>query len=380
MPSPGVVHISRFVTSTNNAFKNYIDYLDRKEAIRNDAFNRYSLYNDYMGNPVKTTGLFNKEKDILSDIEKENIKELFVMAQQKGSIMWQDVFSFDNKWLEKQGLYHSGSKSLDEEKLKHAVRESMNELFEKDNLKGSGIWSAAIHYNTDNIHIHVATCEPNPTKRRGKRKPKIMYNMKSKFVNSLLDAEKDYKKINEIIRENLIKSKQEFSSTSDYEMKKMFKKVITNLPVDKRQWHYNYNTMKNSRVYLDKMTAYYINTYKKKEYNELLKKLDKQEEVLKTIYGVGQFEKYKDYKTNKIKDLQTRMGNTILKEVKVFIKEKENRADYCKSSTRNKTMNIHISRRDIDRLSKALSDESSHWKNMNYYEKLEKEIEYNNQR
>jgi len=43
-------------------------------------------------------------------------------------------------------------------------------------------------------------------------------------------------------------------------------------------------------------------------------------------------------------------------------------------------MNIHISRRDIDRLSKALSDESSHWKNMNYYEKLEKEIEYNNQR
>ncbi|HBE9294001.1 TPA: hypothetical protein KNN40_002928 [Clostridioides difficile] len=380
MPSPGVVHISRFVTSTNNAFKNYIDYLDRKEAIRNDAFNRYSLYNDYMGNPIKTTGLFTKEKDVLSDIEKEKIKELFVMAQQKGSIMWQDVFSFDNKWLEKQGLYHSGSKSLDEEKLKHAVRESMNELFEKDNLKGSGIWSAAIHYNTDNIHIHVATCEPNPTKKRGKRKHKIMYNMKSKFVNSLFDAEKDYEKINEIIRENLIKSKQEFSSTSDYEMKKMFKKVITNLPADKRQWHYNYNTMKNSRVYLDKMTAYYINTYKKKEYNELLKKLDKQEEVLKTIYGVGQFEKYKDYKTNKIKDLQTRMGNTILKEVKVFIKEKEDRANHYKSGTRNKPMNIRISRRDIDRISKALSDESSHWKNMNYYEKLEKEIEYNNQR
>ncbi|HBH3700972.1 TPA: hypothetical protein KSK42_003213 [Clostridioides difficile] len=380
MPSPGVVHISRFVTSTNNAFKNYIDYLDRKEAIRNDAFNRYSLYNDYMGNPIKTTGLFTKEKDILSDIEKENIKELFVMAQQKGSIMWQDVFSFDNKWLEKQGLYHSGSKSLDEEKLKHAVRESMNELFEKDNLKGSGIWSAAIHYNTDNIHIHVATCEPNPTKKRGKRKPRIMDNMKSKFVNSLFDAEKDYKKINEIIRENLIKSKQEFSSTSDYEMKKMFKDVIANLPTDKRHWHYNYNTMKNARVHLDKMTAYYINTYKKKEYNELLKKLDKQEEVLKTIYGVGKFEKYKDYKKNKIKDLQTRMGNTILKEVKIFIKEKEDMANSCKSSSKNKSMNIHISRRDIDRLSKALSDESSHWKNMNYYEKLEKEIEYNNQR
>lgn len=380
MASPSVVHISRFVVSTNKAFKSYIDYLDRKEAIRNDAFNRYSLYNDYMGNPVKTTGLFTNDKSVLSEDEKEKIKKLFVEAQENGSIMWQDVFSFDNKWLEEQGLYHSKSKSLDEEKLKHAVRESMSELFEKDNLKGSGIWSAAIHYNTDNIHIHVATCEPNPTKIRGKRKPKIMDNMKSKFVNSLFNAEKDYKKINEIIRDNLIKSKQEFSSSSDYEMKKMFKEVIKNLPADKRQWHYNYNSMKDARVYLDKMTAYYINTYKKKEYHELIKKLDKQEKVLKTIYGEGKLEKYKDYKKNKIKDLQTRMGNTILKEVKVFIKEKENRINSCKFNSKNKSMSVHISRKDIDRLSKALSDESSHWKNMNYYEKLEKEIENNNQR
>lgn len=32
--------------------------------------------------------------------------------------MWQDVFSFDNLWLEKNGLYNSRTHELDERKIK----------------------------------------------------------------------------------------------------------------------------------------------------------------------------------------------------------------------------------------------------------------------
>ena len=49
-------------------------------------------------------GLYDKEKDILSKDDVNNSKKLFELAQKNKSIMWQDVFSFDNLWLEKNGL------------------------------------------------------------------------------------------------------------------------------------------------------------------------------------------------------------------------------------------------------------------------------------
>ena len=72
----GVIVKSKFITHTSDKFNSYINYMNREDAIRNDAYSRYSLYSDYMGNPKKTTGLFDKEKDILSYsiVTKNNIK------------------------------------------------------------------------------------------------------------------------------------------------------------------------------------------------------------------------------------------------------------------------------------------------------------------
>ncbi|MEF2293766.1 relaxase MobL [Virgibacillus dokdonensis] len=36
--------------------------------------------------------------------------------------MWQDVLSFDNAFLEEQGLYNSKTKQLDERRMKNIVR------------------------------------------------------------------------------------------------------------------------------------------------------------------------------------------------------------------------------------------------------------------
>ena len=274
---PAVVFKSKFVPCSSKKFKSYIDYIDREEAIRNSDFSRYSLYNDYMGNPQKTTGIFTDSSSNLTEKEKKTLKENFAKAQRNGSVMWQDVYSFDNKWLIKQGLYNPKTKEFDEERLKEAVRKSIGYSLEKTNIKESAIWSGAIHYNTDNIHIHVAICEPNPTRERGKRTDKTLEFMKSKFINHLLDYDKEYKEINTLLRDNLAYSNKKSLLMKDIEMKKILNEVVKNLPSDKRHWHYNYNTMSDARVHLDKLTNYYIMNYKPKEYKELINKLDKQE-------------------------------------------------------------------------------------------------------
>ena len=367
--SVGVVVISKFLISSNKKFKKYINYMGRDEAIRNEYFNRYSIYEDYMGNPEKTTGLFDSNSNCMSKEEKEYAQKLFEQAQQNGSVMWQDVFSFDNKWLEEQGLYDPLTGSLDENKIKNAVRKAIDYSLEKKDMKDTAIWNGAIHYNTDNIHIHVAICEPNPKTTRGKRTQKTLDKMKSVFVNELLDSRENYKDINNSIRNEIIDSNKK---VKDKKLKRLAKKVIKNLPDDKRQWHYGYNTMKEANKYLDEMTEYYIKTYKRKEYEELLEKLDKQEQILKEAYGEGGREKYKDYKQNKIDELYQRMGNAFLTEIKNI--QLENKKTYNKPFKKryNKTI---LSKKDINRINKALGNEVERAKNISYYEQLQQKID-----
>ena len=258
MSSPFIVNMSRFAYSQSKEFKSYIDYMDREEAKRDKGYNHYSLYNEYMSNEMKSSGLFSDAKSNLSEDEKKKMKDLFNTAQKNKSVLWQDVFSFNNEKLEEQGFYNSKTKALDEEAIREATCNAMNYLLEEDNLKESAIWTASIHHNTKNIHVHIAICEPIPSRIRGKRKQKTLDKMKSKFANTLLDYDKNYTKINEVIRENIIGHKKDIRQinkklNNDVQLKILYKMAIKNLPKDKKQWAYDYNTMKESRVYLDKI-------------------------------------------------------------------------------------------------------------------------------
>lgn len=373
----GVVIVSKFLTSSSKKFNSYIDYIGREEAIRNEKFNRYSLYEDYMGNPSKTTGLFNADSDLMNEDEKINAQKLFRKAQKNNSIMWQDVFSFDNDWLKEQGLYNPITKELDEVKIKDAVRKSIDYSLGKKDILESSVWNGAIHYNTDNIHIHVAICEPEPTVQRGKRTQKTLDEMKSKFVNELLNSNENYKDINNIIRSEIIGENNNSLVLKDKKLKSLMKDVIKNLPDDKRHWHYGYNTMNDSKKYLDEMTKYYIDTYKKNEFNELLTKLNKQELILKETYGVGNRAKYKDYKQSKIDDLYKRMGNAFLSEIKDYIKSEEETQKQHNLNKRN-TYKFHgkiMSKRDLNKIKKALGNEFDSVKNLNYYQQLQQKID-----
>ena len=170
----GIVLVTKFVSSGDSVFSGYIDYINRNNAVRNDNINKfvipdldteiqkYNEYMNYMDDSEKTTELFTADKNRLSVVEKGKLQNVFQLAQDNNSLMWQTVFSFDNRWLAEYGLYDVETKTLSEAKLKEYIRGGMNKILKNEGMENNSVWSAAIHYNTDNIHVHVATVQPIP--------------------------------------------------------------------------------------------------------------------------------------------------------------------------------------------------------------------------
>lgn len=112
MSSPGVIDSTKFVSATSNGFQSYLDYMNRPEAVRTEAYAWYNVamddlketnfdtYNYYMSNPEKTSALFSDAHDFLTPEQVEQTIQLFQQAQNNRSLMWQHVVSFDNAWLE----------------------------------------------------------------------------------------------------------------------------------------------------------------------------------------------------------------------------------------------------------------------------------------
>ena len=342
----GVIFKSRFCSPTKKTFGDYINYIDRDEAVRNDNLSKFSLYNDYMGNSEKTTGLFTENKDFLSQNEKKELKDIFKTAQENESVMWQHVISFDNRWLLQNGLINRKYDCVNERKLKEITRIAMQQLQKSENLENA-VWSAAIHLNTDNIHIHIAMVEPIPMRQkkndeiRGKLKASSFKEVKSKIVNNVLSQQKENEIINNIIRNSIIANKKKKMFIKDEEYLKLFKEVISKLPGDKRQWYYGYNSIKHLLPKIDKMTEIFLENECKDEWNELKILLDKQQEKYRTAYGIPKDTSKAGYTENKIKDVKYRLGNVILRQMREFDKEERTRI-YQEAVENRKKINERI--------------------------------------
>lgn len=379
--SPSVVLKSKFIASgagsSKTSFNNYINYMDRAETKNSE----YESYNVYMENEEKSTGLFTASKDFLTKEEREKHKELFKESQQKGSIMWQDVISFDNDWLKEIGVLNGNS--IDEKRLKSVTRETMNQMMKNEGISDSGVWTAAIHYNTDNIHIHMATVQTHNFKERGKRKPKTLEKMKSNVLNRLIDRSKENEKINTFIRKNLVETK-ELSPTNtlrnkitNRDMVQQFKLIYTSLPEDKRQWKYNMNSMKETRPEIDKLTDMFIEKNFSKEYSSFKKEVEKNVEFYKKTYGNNSQAEL--YKAGVYQDMYSRMGNTILTEMKEF--NKKNNPKYQNNFAKHKHLKNKIElKRNIDnslyQVNGYAKDELQSLKNQRAFEQLEQEKDF----
>lgn len=348
--TPGVILSSRFVFS-DQQFHQYIDYIDRSEAVRSNAYSLYSAYTDYMDNPEKqrktglntkserASALFTETKDRMTLREKQELKQQFIKAQQAGSPMWQNVISFTNEFLEQNGMYDHASGLLDEEKIRTVTRLAMEEMLKDESMEASAVWSASIHYNTDNIHVHIAVVEPTPTRKkkeysytkpdgttetkvefRGSIKKKTFERMKSQVVNHIVDRAPELTKINDIIRKDIVAEKREHLSTRDTQLRGAFLNLYRKLPENRRFWQYNMNALHSIRPQIDHFTKMYLSLYHRKDLSELNHSLMEQEKFLKSVYGSGKEKLYKNYADNKMKELYTRMGNAVLRELRDYDK------------------------------------------------------------
>ncbi|EDT23806.1 MobP2 family relaxase [Clostridium perfringens] len=341
---PAIVHKVRWVSCGSKKFKSYIDYIDRDEATRNYNFDDFSLYNDYMGNPEKSGSLFTEKNDYMTKKEIKELKKNFELAQKNKSMMWQDVFSFNNDWLIENGYFNPKTKVLDEAKIRNAIRKSMGELT-KDGNENELIWSASIHYNTKHIHVHVASVELKPNKEnlkkdfreRGKRKMKVIKTMKSKFINDLRNRDEFYKELDVLVRDNMVGSKKEYSFMKDRILREKMLDMLRHLPKDKREW--NYERIKEAKPYVDSLSKYYVENFCR-DYFQRFKKMviEDRKEQLK-IYGTPKDLSKLSEPHYKEADLYRRMGNTIIKELKDFVKEEEyknKRLQYLKEKKKYK--------------------------------------------
>lgn len=337
MSSPAIVFKNKFYLHNNvilnstggtNNYGFYVDYMDREDTKMEEKIEELikvsdSIKNDtyiqYMENPLKTNNVFNEGSQSLSKDEIKKIKESFVESQKNESPMWQQVFSFDNIFLKENGLLADDGK-LYEEPLKNATKLAMKEFKDQMNFNDTMQWVGAIHYNTDNIHIHIAVVEQESSRsiiesgnyagqRKAKVPQRVMKQVKSKFINSMIDRNYELNRINDLMRLELNQQIKDLNLGKDILTIKKINTLMSELPTDRRLWKYNNNVFKKHRPFIDEITKEIINRNDPKSFNELELRLNNEEKFRKQIYGDSK----DSYKENKLNELNAMMGNALLR-------------------------------------------------------------------
>lgn len=338
----------KFARPSSGAFQSYIEYMDRENAVRNEAYEQYSAftasegtselyegdseetldgYIKYMANPIKTSNLFTLETNSLDSDDIAELKSAFIQASESGSPMWQDVFSFRNEWLVEHGYLDPITNQLDEKKIQNATRLGMNAMLKKEDMTHSAIWTASIHYNTDNIHVHIATVEPKSTRdmhtytdpktnmtiteRKGYRSRATLRSMKSAFANQLIGLEAERTRIDELKKKMIEGMRSEIGKSTITQYGDLLQQIIEKLPPQKGYQKYGYAEKFDFKKPLDQM----INIFLKENYSDLLNEIQERQERIsfeeEAAFGEG-----RTSSENKMKTLYTRLGNSILNHIK----------------------------------------------------------------
>ena len=380
---PGVIIKSKFklpqATRRSRRYTTYLSYIDRPETKARS--HQFENYHDYMGDELKSSGLFTAMHDRLNANEREQLRDIFRRAQENGSILWQDVISFDEAWLQEVGVKEN--RFIDEQRLMQATRNATALMIEREQMPHA-TWTAAIHYNTDNIHIHIATVETVHPRERGKRKPKTIEKMKAQVVHTLADRTREQEKLNTFIRDEVLAHKRNHATLSvsnrvlHPSLVRQFKAIQKRLPDDKRKWYYNMNGMQNLRPSLNRLTDAYLATYFEKEHTAFKQRLDTEVAFYERSYGSAS--QASTYRKTKEQDLYTRMGNTILSEMRESDKSSPKLTKGDTSSAKQKIRSAfrreRITQETLYRIGRHMNDEWDHIKNQRAFEQLEQEVQH----
>ena len=338
--SPAVVMVSHFARPGAKKFGGYIKYMDRSTAQRNDSMSEYNIfeydgYQNYMNDSKKTSHLFNERYDYMPESQLKQSKEYFNEAEKNGSPLWQTVFSFDNQDLISEGLYNPKTGYLNEQAVRESTRVAMTEWVAQTGMGESMAWTAAIHFNTDNIHVHIGLVERFPTRPEMEFKGKTEYRgkvplsqlnqVKSRFVNQMFDRSPELARLTQLMRQTLVADTIAKGMDKNGVLIHRTTQLMNRLPKDRRQWKYNTNAMKPFHPTLDFISEQLLLQHNPEALKEFDVLLNNQMDHYKQIYGEGtkEFERYKDYKATKYQELYASLGNSTLRELSSLVSSKE---------------------------------------------------------
>ncbi|OYR98878.1 hypothetical protein CBF61_10635, partial [Lactobacillus taiwanensis] len=335
-------------------FAKYQDYMSRKNALEansnshlsNSEKNELALINGYLNKyDVPTVqddkvlpGYFTSEKEIIRNEDKAEIRKKIRECAMSGSIMWQPIISFDNNFLKEMKVYDPKTGYLDEAGLRKASHKMMDYLEKKEGLNLI-YWTAAIHRNTDNIHIHYALVESANSRKlqkykgieepRGKFKQSTLDGMKSTFANSFFRTTDLLRDLNEA-RQHLTKSvttafKESITQPS---FQNDLNKFVQNLPNERRKWRFG-SLNKMQKDDLNKLVDHVM--LDDPEYGNWTKLFTTYRDYYESLYGHSKNNK-KNIAYKKWLDMRSRVGNALLSD----LRRMDKRAEYY----RNK-INIH---------------------------------------
>jgi len=326
--SPGVLLLCDFVQATNacSAFGGFLAYMDRPEAFQEvrtfdgDTWETEQLhrsdpvfggYMDYMRDDEKSDGIFTSAADRVSPAQVEIHKKFFDQAQEKGCPLYRGVISFDNAFFKEQGL--AFDTDLDRTRLKEITRDSVTTLINNSQLDLNNVqWAAAIHTNTDNIHVHFAIMEENKITRKYDMLPqKAIDQAKKAVVNKLVGSEASILR-SALLRNDLLPTIDRAAAKQGELILELFSK----LPDDSR-WEYNRKSFEPFQKFvnaaIDKLIVTDLNV--KKSFDAYVKNLDDYTLKLRRYYGDGDRRLWKNVKPDRLQEFYSRAGNVLLKEV-----------------------------------------------------------------
>lgn len=286
-----------------------------KQGIKKIEDEKYNFIK-YMANENKIQSKpFSLSEINLSDEKVKEMEKEFEKSSKKNSILFKGVYSFEDEFLEKNHLQEydgHGNKIINQEKLKKSAQNAIQKLaeingFDINNINVMG----SIHLNTEHTHIHFAICEKKPTIEKGKIKKKAIEKSKSILSKELTINKEIYKKLDNLIKKAITKDFENFVNK-----KSQSHKFVMDLP---QKGRLSFNSLKYEDPVYQKVFSI-LEEFKSNSnnYKKILKIINDIDKDNKQKFGKSKNNKYKE---NKIKDLNSKMGNIIIKKFKELKKK-----------------------------------------------------------
>ncbi|APC50354.1 hypothetical protein BME96_18910 (plasmid) [Virgibacillus halodenitrificans] len=368
-----------------------------KSVVRKKIFKMVGINEtEELKHPDIKQGVFSIDKEIMTTEDMKKVNKIVKHAQKNGSVFYQDVISFDTDFLIREGIYNPKKDYLDEHRIQNASRKMMKKMFEDEKIE-SGYWFASIHRNTDHIHVHYGTVETKNTRQlvsvkedgveylapKGKRKQQTIDNMKSTFANSLIERTAELTRISDL-RNTLVQDiKEAYGDRKNKKELKLLQEIYKELPSNKKHWQYGSKYVSiATREKIDKLTESMMKG--NSDYKEYFKKTEEESFYRKELFG-DSTRSDKDYAANKKQEIDKRLGNSLLKEMKkgasrteanrnVFAKERQQ----IKRSSKNKM--IFVTSGSINKIRRVVNNDYEKFRAEREYEQTEEKIKREQER